>query len=161
MKYYFLMLISLLFNVAYAEEAILPTTQPEKIVITKPLVTPSPPLLNAKAYILIDADSGKVLVEKDSQVHLPPASLTKMMTLYVVSEALKQGQIHLTDKVHINEAAWRAEGSRMFVKVNDEVTVQDLLQGIIVASGNDACVALAEHIGGSEAGFVQIMNQEA
>lgn len=132
-----------------------------KPVITKPLLTPLPPAINAKAYILIDANSGKILAERDSQVKLPPASLTKMMTLYVISNALHNEQIHLTDTVRISRDAWKTGGSRMFVKEGEEVSIQDLLKGIIVASGNDACVAMAEHLGGSEPGFAEIMNQQA
>lgn len=129
--------------------------------ITKPVITPNPPPLSAEAYILIDVNSGKVIAEKNSTKKMPPASLTKIMTLYVVSNALSQNQIHLKDEVHISEQAWRIGGSRMFVKVGDKVPVKDLLKGIIVDSGNDACVALAEHVGSSETGFTEIMNQQA
>lgn len=145
----------------WAEEAFLPAAKPTPILINRPTITPSPPLIHAKAYMLIDANSGKILAEKNSATQLPPASLTKMMTLYVISNALKQRQVTLNDQVHISENAWRAEGSRMFIKVNDEVSMEALIKGIIVDSGNDACVAVAEHIGGSEAGFVQIMNDQA
>jgi len=111
--------------------------------------------------MLIDINSGKIIAEKNSNEKLPPASLTKIMTLYVVSNALHQNQIHLNDMVNISEQAWRIGGSRMFVKVGDKVPVEDLLKGIIVDSGNDACVALAEHVGSSEASFTEIMNQQA
>lgn len=130
-------------------------------VITKPLITPNPPPVSAKAYILIDINSGKVIAERNSTEKMPPASLTKIMTLYVVSNALNQNQIHLKDEVNISEQAWRIGGSRMFVKVGDKVPVKSLLKGIIVDSGNDACVALAEHVGSSEDGFTEIMNQQA
>lgn len=126
-----------------------------------PLITPSPPTLNAKAYILIDVNSGKIIAEKNSDEKLPPASLTKMMTLYVISSALKNEQIHLTDPVRISQLAWKIGGSRMFVKEGQQVFVEDLLKGIIVDSGNDACVAMAEHLGGSENGFTEIMNHQA
>lgn len=126
-----------------------------------PLITPTPPLLNAKAYILIDVNSGKVIAEKNSTSKLPPASLTKMMTLYVISSALRNEQIHLSDPVRISQDAWKSGGSRMFVKEGQQVSVEDLLKGIIVDSGNDACVAMAEHLGGSERGFIDIMNQQA
>ncbi|GGI76015.1 D-alanyl-D-alanine carboxypeptidase family protein [Legionella impletisoli] len=126
-----------------------------------PLITPAPPTLNAKAYILIDASSGKILAEKNSDEKLPPASLTKMMTLYVISNALKSDQIKLEDSVRISEKAWKTGGSRMFVKEGQQVSVEDLVKGIIVDSGNDACVAMAEHLGGSEQGFTEIMNQQA
>ena len=142
----------------------LPTTTltpPPAIVGNNPLITPAPPSINAKAYILIDSDSGKIIAEKNSAQRMPPASLTKMMTLYVVSRALKSGQIHLTDMVRISQTAWKTGGSRMFIKEGQEVSIEDLLKGIIVDSGNDACVALAEHIGASESGFADLMNQQA
>lgn len=126
-----------------------------------PLITPAAPPLNAKAFILIDIDSGKIIAEKNSEEHLPPASLTKMMTLYVVSNALNNNQIHLNDSVRISDIAWKTGGSRMFVKEGQQVNVEELLKGVIVDSGNDACVALAEHIGSSEAGFTELMNNQA
>ncbi|MBA4697617.1 MAG: D-alanyl-D-alanine carboxypeptidase [Legionella sp.] len=128
---------------------------------TRPQIIPAPPSINAKAYILIDANSGKIIAEKNSEQKLQPASLTKMMTLYVLSNALDAGQIHLTDTLRISRNAWRTGGSRMFVKEGQQVPIQDLLKGIIVDSGNDACVAIAEHLGGSEEGFVELMNQQA
>jgi D-alanyl-D-alanine carboxypeptidase (penicillin-binding protein 5/6) len=131
-------------------------TQPEQATIT-----PSAPNLEASGYILIDASSGKVLAEKNADVRLPPASLTKLMSLYIISGALKSGQAHMDDKVRISTKAWQTEGSRMFVKVGDEVPLKDLFQGVIVASGNDATVALAEHIAGSEETFTAMMNQQA
>lgn len=130
-------------------------------VNNSPLITPAAPSLNAKAYILIDVNSGKIIAEKNSDERLPPASLTKMMTLYVVSNALKNEQIHLTDNVRISQEAWKIGGSRMFVKEGQQVPVEALLKGIIVDSGNDACVAMAEHLGSSEAGFTEIMNNQA
>lgn len=135
--------------------------KPSPTINSKPLVTPQAPVINAKAYILIDVNSGKVIAEKNSEEHLPPASLTKMMTLYVVSKALQQEQIHLTDMVRVSRDAWKIGGSRMFIKEGQEVSVEDLLKGIIVDSGNDACVAMAEHLGGSENAFTDIMNQQA
>lgn len=135
--------------------------RPSPTVINKPLVTPAAPILNAKAYILIDVNSGKVIAEKNSEERLPPASLTKMMTLYVISNALHHEQIHLTDSVRVSKDAWKIGGSRMFIKEGQQVPVEDLLKGIIVDSGNDACVAMAEHIGGTENSFTDIMNQQA
>lgn len=154
-------------GVYYAAVDVLPTSDlsgsiPSSSPISnKPLITPSPPVLNAKAYILIDVNSGKIIAEKNSEEKLPPASLTKMMTLYVISNALHSEQIHLTDNVHISREAWKTGGSRMFVKEGQDVAIEDLLKGIIVDSGNDACVAMAEHLGGSEPGFAEIMNQQA
>lgn len=124
-------------------------------------VTPTPPTLNVKSYILIDADSGKVIAQQNPDARLAPASLTKLMTMYVISNALKSNTIHLTDKVRISQKAWQTGGSRMFVKVNDEVPVRDLLQGIVVASGNDSSVAMAEFLGGSEEAFADMMNDQA
>lgn len=127
----------------------------------KPILIPTQPDLNVSSFILMDADSGKILAGKNIDTPLPPASLTKLMTLYVVSNALKTGQIHLTDKVKISKKAWQTGGSRMFVQVGDLVSVEDLLKGIIVDSGNDACVALSEYVAGSEDAFVSLMNQQA
>jgi D-alanyl-D-alanine carboxypeptidase (penicillin-binding protein 5/6) len=151
---------SILLNLAYGMFGLM-TVAVAAPQVNKPLITPAPPTLNAKAYILIDVDSGKVLAEKNSDEQLPPASLTKMMTLYVISNALHHQQIHLEDEVRISQEAWKTGGSRMFVKEGQMVSIEDLLKGIIVDSGNDACVAMAEHLGGSEAGFTDIMNQQA
>lgn len=126
-----------------------------------PIITPTPPSLNAKAFILIDADSGKIIAEKSSSEKLPPASLTKVMTLYVINNALKSNQIDLNDTVRISNKAWKTGGSRMFVKEGQSVSIEDLIKGIIVDSGNDACVAMSEHLGGSTEGFADIMNQQA
>ena len=135
--------------------------KPSASIVNKPLVTPAAPAINAKAYILIDVNSGKIIAEKNSDEKLPPASLTKMMTLYVVSNALRNEQIHLTDSVRVSRDAWKIGGSRMFIKEGQQVLVEELLKGIIVDSGNDACVAMAEHVGGSENAFTDIMNQQA
>ncbi|WP_131779707.1 D-alanyl-D-alanine carboxypeptidase family protein [Legionella bozemanae] len=135
--------------------------RPSPTVTNKPLVTPAPPVLNAKAYILIDVNSGKIIAEKNSEERLPPASLTKMMTLYVISNALHHEQIHLTDNVRVSRDAWKIGGSRMFIKEGQQVPVEDLLKGIIVDSGNDACIAMAEHVGGTENSFTDLMNQQA
>ena len=128
---------------------------------TAPLLIPQAPDVDAKAFMLIDASSGKILAQKNADEKLPPASLTKMMTLYIIADALASGRIHLDDKVTISNHAWRMGGSKMFVKVGEKVPVKDLVQGIIVASGNDACVAMAEYIAGAEDDFVNIMNQQA
>ena len=115
----------------------------------------------SKAAILIDAKSGYVLYEKNADLSIPPASMSKMMTIYLIFDALKNGDIKLDDKFHISENAWRQEGSRMFLKVNDKVSVENLLKGAIIQSGNDACVALAEGLSGSVDGFVLRMNNVA
>src|SRR3990167_1494983 len=148
-------ILALINMLAIANPIIPVPTQPQ------PIITPTLPNIDAKGYIIMDANSGKIIAEKNANTHLAPASLTKLMTMYVISNALKNGTIHLDDKVRISEKAWRTGGSRMFVKVNDEVPVRDLLQGIIVASGNDASVAMAEYLGGTEDAFASIMNAEA
>ena len=121
---------------------------------------PAPPSLDAKSYFIMDAKSGVVLAEHNPEERLAPASITKIMTAYVVFKALKDAHIKLTDEVLVSEKAWRMEGSRMFIEVNKRVGVDDLLKGMIVQSGNDASVALAEHVAGSEEGFVAMMNVE-
>lgn len=117
--------------------------------------------VTAHSYVLMDYNSGQIIAEKNKDERVAPASLTKMMTMYIVSTALKSGQLTLDSKVHITKKAWKTGGSRMFVKVGSDVPVHDLLKGIIVASGNDACVALATHVAGSEAAFATLMNQTA
>ena len=126
-----------------------------------PTFLPTAPNLSASSYILLDANTGKVLAEKNANTRLPPASLTKLMTLYIVSAAIKSGQLHWDDKIRISTKAWKTEGSRMFAKVGEEVPVKELLRGIIIASGNDAAVALAEHLAGTEEAFTALMNQQA
>ena len=124
-------------------------------------IEPKPPAIAAKSYILQDFNSGRIIAEFNSMVRVEPASLTKMMSVYVVDHELKTGNIHLTDEVRISEKAWKMPGSRMFVEVNKKVTVGDLLKGVIVQSGNDATVALAEYVAGSEEAFVTLMNDYA
>jgi len=127
------------------------------------VVTPNPsaPTIIAKSYILQDFASGRIVAEQNSDQRLPPASITKLMTAYVVSQELKMGNIKLEDEVLISEKAWRMVGSRSFIEVNTKVPVEVLLRGMIIQSGNDAAVALAEHIAGSEETFAQMMNQYA
>jgi serine-type D-Ala-D-Ala carboxypeptidase (penicillin-binding protein 5/6) len=122
---------------------------------------PNPPPVNAHAYILMDHFSGRVLAQDHADERAEPASLTKLMTAYLVFAALKDGRLRLTDMVTISAHAWRAEGSRTFVQVGTQVPVDTLIKGMIVQSGNDATVALAERIGGTEAAFAQMMNQYA
>jgi serine-type D-Ala-D-Ala carboxypeptidase (penicillin-binding protein 5/6) len=125
------------------------------------LPIPAPPQLNAKSYVLMDANSGQIIAASNPDMHSEPASLTKLMTAYVVFHALKDGVIHLDEPVTISPKAWRMGGSRMFANVGSQVSVEDLLQGLIVQSGNDAAVALAEKVGGTEDTFVELMNQYA
>jgi serine-type D-Ala-D-Ala carboxypeptidase (penicillin-binding protein 5/6) len=122
---------------------------------------PSPPELAAESWFLMDADSGRVLVEHNADERLPPASLTKLMTAYLVERELDRGNISLEDIVPISEDAWRTGGSKMFIEVDTGVPVKDLLYGIIIASGNDASVAMAEHLAGGERPFADLMNQHA
>jgi D-alanyl-D-alanine carboxypeptidase (penicillin-binding protein 5/6) len=124
-------------------------------------IIPSPPQLAAKSYVLMDAASGKVLVEAGGDERLPPASLTKLMTAYIATLEIKKDQISGSDMVTVSEKAWRTGGSRMFIQVNTQVSVDDLLHGIIIQSGNDASVAMAEHIAGSEEAFADLMNSTA
>jgi D-alanyl-D-alanine carboxypeptidase (penicillin-binding protein 5/6) len=125
------------------------------------LPAPAAPVIGATSYLLIDAQTGRELAALDPDMSLAPASLTKIMTSYVVFKALEQDQIELEDEVTISEKAWRMPGSRMFIEVGDRVTVHDLLMGMIIQSGNDASVALAEHVAGTEEVFAQMMNQYA
>ncbi|MCO6440320.1 MAG: D-alanyl-D-alanine carboxypeptidase [Nitrococcus mobilis] len=131
------------------------TPQPQAIPV------PSPPTLGADSYILMDYDSNQVLVDVDVDKRHDPASLTKMMTAYVVFSELKSKHIAIDDQVTVSEKAWREPGSRMFIEVGDKVPIKALLQGMIVQSGNDASVALAEHVAGNESTFAQVMNQYA
>ena len=126
-----------------------------------PSLIPAPPQLSANSYVLMDAYTGDVLVEHNSREELPPASLTKLMTAYITEYELAKGNISFNDQVTISEKAWRMEGSRMFVREGTQVRLEDLMRGIIIQSGNDASVAVAEHIAGGEAAFADLMNQHA
>ena len=133
------------------------------------LVLLAPPLISgalafetaARQAILIDSGTGTVLLEKDSDVPVPPASLSKLMTSYMVFEEIKRGSLALDDMLPVSEKAWRMGGSKMFVEVGDKVSVEDLLRGVVVQSGNDACIVLAETIAGSEAAFSDLMTDRA
>lgn len=124
-------------------------------------VVPAAPQLAAKAWVLMDGASGQVLVENNADERLPPASLTKLMTAYIATKEIEGGRIAESDQVTVSEHAWRTGGSRMFIKLGSQVSVSDLLHGIIIQSGNDASVALAEHIAGSEDAFADMMNNTA
>jgi len=150
----FSILLFLLFipSILLAAPAALPELpQPTEII-------PAPPALQAKTYLLIDPMSNYVITEQDPDRRVEPASLTKMMTVYVADQALKSGKLKLTDLVRVSETAWKAAGSRMFIEVNTLVSVQDLLSGVIIQSGNDASVALAEQLAGTESAFAELMN---
>lgn len=122
---------------------------------------PAPPKLGVGSFIVVDFNTGAVLAEHNADERAEPASLTKIMASYVAADALASGAVALDDVTTVSEKAWRMEGSRMFIEVNNQVSVDELLQGIIIQSGNDASVALAEHISGSEEVFASVMNQQA
>jgi D-alanyl-D-alanine carboxypeptidase (penicillin-binding protein 5/6) len=124
-------------------------------------IVPRVPEIAASSYILMDARTGKVIAEQNADVQLPPASLTKIMTAYIAEVEIDNGNMSLDDEVHISEKAWRTQGSKMFVDLDSKVRVEDILRGIIIQSGNDASVAMAEHLAGSEEAFADMMNQHA
>ncbi|NNM52587.1 MAG: D-alanyl-D-alanine carboxypeptidase [Pseudomonadales bacterium] len=139
--------LGMLFSVAHAE-----------------IIVPAPPALDDKAYLVMDFESGQVLAAKNADQRLGPASLTKLMTSYIVERALLEGRLHEDDAVSISDKAWRHgsnQESTMFLPVNGQARVIDLLRGIIVVSANDACTAVAEHIAGTESAFADIMNSTA
>ncbi|MBB5322700.1 D-alanyl-D-alanine carboxypeptidase family protein [Marinobacter oulmenensis] len=130
-------------------------------VSAQPALIPSPPQIAGSSWVLMDPLSGRIIMESNSDERLPPASLTKMMTAYIVERELDEGRISMSDMVPISVNAWRTGGSRTFVREGTSVPVETLLKGVIIQSGNDASVALAEYIAGSEDAFVDIMNQQA
>ncbi|WP_414827647.1 serine hydrolase [Alteromonas sp. H39] len=128
------------------------------------VVTPPPPGVAAKGFVLMDYQTGQLIAEQNADMQLAPASLTKIMTIYVIGKELQAGNISLNDDVTISENAWAKkfpDSSKMFIEVGTKVKVSDLLRGIVVQSGNDACVAMAEHIAGSESAFASMMNAHA
>ncbi|AXR06416.1 D-alanyl-D-alanine carboxypeptidase [Salinimonas sediminis] len=128
------------------------------------VVTPPAPDVNGEGFVLMDYETGHVIASKNAEMQLPPASLTKMMTTYVIGKELEAGNISLEDEVTISENAWAKkfpDSSKMFIEVGTQVKVADLLRGIIIQSGNDACVAMAEHVAGSEDAFASMMNAHA
>ena len=149
----------------------LPTPQP----VPKPAAaiptpgngpTPPPPGIDAKSWVLMDYASGQILAASNEDMRVAPASITKIMTSYAVSAELQHGKIHMEDDVFISERAWRSggagtDGSTSFLQLNSKVSLKDLLYGMIIQSGNDAAIALAEHTAGSEETFAQLMNQYA
>jgi serine-type D-Ala-D-Ala carboxypeptidase (penicillin-binding protein 5/6) len=153
---------------------ILLLTQPFVATAQTPIPTPTPtppptalppipaaPAVAARSYILMDFSSGEVLVEREADAQMDPASITKLMTAYVVFSELRKGQLTLDDMVPVSERAWRTGGSRTFVQVGTRVRLEDLVRGMIIQSGNDASVALAEHVAGSEPAFAELMNEYA
>lgn len=150
-----LLLLSQFFAHANAETLSTPQQAPT------PHVVPSAPNIAAKAYLLIDFNSGRTIASKRADERIEPASLTKIMTGFVVIHELANGNIKLTDEVSISKKAWKMPGSKMFIEVGKKVSVQDLIKGMVIQSGNDASVALAEHIAGSEEVFAELMNKYA
>ena len=122
---------------------------------------PAAPKLQASGYLLVDATNGEILVEYNAEEPLPPASLTKMMTAYIAEREITEGRLSFDDQVPVSVKAWKTGGSRMFIREGTEVRLEDLLRGIIIQSGNDASVAVAEYIAGSEDVFADVMNQTA
>ncbi len=152
---------------AVAVNAQTPAPQP-KIPAPQPVSapTPPPPTLDAKSWVLMDYSTGQILASGNADARVEPASITKIMTSYVVSAEIAQGKIHRDDEVFISENAWRGggagtDGSTSFLALNSKVPLKDLLYGMIIQSGNDAAIALAEHVAGSEATFANLMNQYA
>ncbi|MCF8007090.1 MAG: D-alanyl-D-alanine carboxypeptidase [Methylovulum sp.] len=144
---FFILCLHLFVNAVHAEEA--------------DISVPPAPAVEASAYLLQDFHTGKVLAANNQNVKLAPASLTKIMTVYVVLREIAKGHLHLDDVATISQKAWGTSGSRMFLEVNAQVKVEDLLKGVIIQSGNDASVALAEHVAGNELTFADMMNQHA
>lgn len=135
---------------ACAMMLVLALTSPARAIDTK-----------AREAILIDATTGAVLLEKDADAPMPPASMSKIMTVYMVFTRLEEGRLSLDDTLPVSERAWKMGGSKMFVEVGSEIRVEDLLQGVIVQSGNDACIVLAEGLAGSEEAFAEAMTEKA
>jgi D-alanyl-D-alanine carboxypeptidase (penicillin-binding protein 5/6) len=135
---------------------------PEKIKTTQNEQAPSGSLqYDAKSAVLMDGLTGQILYEQNSDLRISPASFVKVMTLYLVYDAIRAGQLKTDDLVTVSEKAWKIKGSKMFIKVGERVKVEDLIKGVAIASGNDACIALAEHLSGSEEAFVSKMNEKA
>ena len=126
-----------------------------------PIIIPAAPQIGAESYLVIDAATGDVFASENARMRLPPASLTKIMTSYIIADEIEQGRITQDDRVPISVKAWRMEGSRMFIREGTEVSVADLLRGIVIQSGNDASVAMAEYIAGDEEAFAGLMTQTA
>ncbi len=128
---------------------------------TSKVLIPPAPTVAASSFYLSDHQSGRILAERNSDKKLPPASLTKIMTVYVVCRELQNGHLTLDEKATVSKKAWQTPGSRMFIEVNKQVSIEALLKGVIIQSGNDASVALAEHVAGDESTFASLMNQHA
>ena len=142
----------------------LPKPDPKPVATPAPVALPSPPQIAAKAHLLMDYHTGQLLIGSNEHERLPPASLTKMMTSYVIGQELKSGRMKPEDMVTISQNAWAknySDSSKMFIEVGKQVSVDNLNKGIIIQSGNDACIAMAEHVAGSEDSFASLMTQWA
>nr|WP_081825952.1 serine hydrolase [Succinivibrio dextrinosolvens] len=145
-------------------DSTVPSAVPANGVAPAPIVIPEPPVFDAQSWVLMDYSSGRVICEHNSHEKIWPASLTKMMTAYVIGMELKAGRLHMEDDVTITEDAWAkkyTDSSKMFIEVGKTIKVGDLVKGIIIQSGNDACVAMAIHLAGTQEGFVSVMNNYA
>ena len=156
-KIYFLLVAGILAGLLAVSSTLLAQANPSPASIP----VPAAPQLGARSYILQDFASGRVLVEKNADMRVDPASITKLMTSFVVFNELAQGKLSLDDVTTISEKAWRTEGSRMFIEVGKQVRIEDLIKGKVIQSGNDASVALAEHVAGTEEAFAGLMNHYA
>ncbi len=149
-------------RVRHAKPALSPDSPPDDAVPTSPAETPIGPLdTQARWAFIIDATTGTVLLQKAADDLMPPSSLTKMMTAYLVFSALSQNRLKPEQTLPVSEKAWRMQGSKMFVPLGQQVSVEDLIRGMLIQSGNDACIVLSEGLAGSEEQFVVLMNQEA
>jgi len=155
-----LMTLVLTFFVSFAQ-AQTPVPDAPPVPNVNALPVPAAPQLGANSYLLMDFNSGRILVDQNADLRVEPASITKLMTSYAVFKELAEGNITLEENAAVSEKAWRTGGSRMFIEPDMQVTIEDLVKGMIVQSGNDACVALAEHLAGSEEAFAGLMNHYA
>ena len=128
------------------------------LVAAQPSAQAEPLVTNAQHAYIVDYQTGSVLFDKLGTERLHPASMSKLMTIYMLFDALKRGDVKLTDTFHVSEKAWSTQGSKMFVEINSSIAVEDLIRGIIIQSGNDACVAMAEFLAGSTDSFASLMN---
>jgi D-alanyl-D-alanine carboxypeptidase (penicillin-binding protein 5/6) len=136
--------------------------KPKATVVAEPPAKPTSGIeTQAKHALILEVETGAVLLDKGADEHIPPASMSKIMTAYMVFSMLKEGRAALTDQLPVSERAWRLQGSKMFVPIGGSISIDDLLKGVIIQSGNDACVVLAEGLAGSEEAFVELMNQKA
>jgi len=137
-------------------------SKPKAVAVAEPTANSSGGIeTQAKHALILEAETGVVLLDKSADERIPPASMSKIMTAYIVFGMLKEGRAKLTDQLPVSERAWRLQGSKMFVPIGGSISIDDLLKGVIIQSGNDACLVLAEGLAGSEEAFVEAMNQKA